>query len=100
MKRVVPAVAAVCIAALASGCLSVVAYDNYWEQRDVRSKVAAEALLGEVAVGLVGGLFYSLDDDVTAAQGVGNGLLVTGLIDLQGALLATIGGLIRHGGAK
>ena len=98
MKRLGPAIAAVGAMALGPGCLSVVAYDNYDTRTDTRYSVAASALAGEVAVGLVGGLAYSLDDDVTVGDGLLTGVGAALLIDLQGAVLITIVGLIRHAG--
>ncbi len=93
------AITALC-AMLGSGCLSVVTYDNYWQQQDVRTKLAAEALAAEVAVGLVGGLAYSLEPDVSLGDGVATGVGAALLIDLQAAVILTIAGLIRHGGAR
>jgi len=70
MKLAQVATVALC-ALLGSGCLTVVAHDHYWARRDIRSKLAAEALAVEVAVGLIGGLAYSLDDDVTVGNCAG-----------------------------
>lgn len=97
--KLAPVAAVALCAVLGSGCLTVVAHDNYWARRDIRSKLAAEALAVEVAVGLVGGLAYSLDKDVTVGDGAVTGVGAALIIDLQAALLVTIAGIIRHGGA-
>ena len=96
MKSLGRAVAVASGMAFGSGCLSVVTYDNYYARADTRNRLAAEALAGEVAVGLVGGLAYSLGDDVTLGDGLLTGVGAALLIDLQAAVLITIVGLIHH----
>ncbi|HVV85378.1 MAG TPA: hypothetical protein VHE35_20095 [Kofleriaceae bacterium] len=98
MKRAAPAIAALCAAALASGCITVVAYDNYWTHTGTRTRVAVEGLGAELAVGAAGGLAYSLDDDVSVGDGLLDGVGAALLLDLQAALVVMIASFFHHPG--